>query len=764
MARHRNGASALFLFLAALAGGLALAAGSPTSKALHQGPIVFSSDPNFLIPPSCPDVPAINFPGVLCEGFDTERNGVPGFQWSRLPIGADPNDPLRALGDPNDDVLGFTMHGGPSPAGTAGVTCSDSPISYVGCFRPYVIENDWHLHSPNEGPGAGFAQTSGSGWWRPGVGQSDGGKAHRGVRSMHMGRHLDATSTLQDTVSLRQVSAFVLDSQGDPNVPGIVVGPSTSLEFWHLISVPDDENFGAGFIPPGSTFGGGQVQISLLGEDSRFSRWERLVPGLNGYDSIDYDPISLCAFDPGDDGAAPDDETMCDSPLWADLGDVRGTDATCQTDTDGNDPLHKDCGAISGCAPGPGCTETGSLGVGVWARSTFNLSPYEGRVARLRWIGMVEGGWSFGTQRSALEPESGIAYQYYDGDDGWWVDDIALTGLQRAPGPCTATDDDSDGFTECQRDCDDTRAGVYPGAPQICGDGLNNDCDDPHWPADLSQMDTDADGVAPCGGDCDDAHGTVYPGAAQVCDGLNNDCNDPTWPAPLPGDTDADADGFPVCAPDCDDANGAVYPGAFEVCGDGFNNDCNSPTWPDPDPLDVDSDGDGQSPCGGDCNDAAPTVWAGAPELCDGIRNNCTGTWDPNTEADNDQDGFRKCGPDCDDADRTSWQPPGSVDLTVTFDRSTGVTTFSWEEPIPAGGEIVLYDLLEAWYPFDWQSTVCLESDDRWDTFYEAPPVLPWPDLRFYLVRAQNGCPTTEFRSIGTDSSGFPRTGRHCNP
>ena len=70
-----------------------------------------------LIPASCPQFPALNGPGVLCEDFDTNRNGVPGFQFTRLPIGVDPNDPLRALGDPNDDVLGYTQTTGPSPVG-----------------------------------------------------------------------------------------------------------------------------------------------------------------------------------------------------------------------------------------------------------------------------------------------------------------------------------------------------------------------------------------------------------------------------------------------------------------------------------------------------------------------------------------------------------------------------------------------------------------------------------------------------------------------
>src|SRR5262245_56678129 len=154
---------------------------------------------------------------------------------------------------------------------------------------------------------------------------------------------------------------------------------------------------------------------------------------------------------------------------------------------------------------------------------------------------MVEGGWSFGTSRSSLERDPGeTAYQYYDGDDGWYVDDIKITDLRLAPtaDPYVATYDDGDTFDECERDCDDSRADVYPGAPQVCGDGVNNDCSDIDWPVDAAETDIDADGFKPCQGDCDDRNPVVYPGAPEACDGFNNDCNDPGWPVPHPGDVD----------------------------------------------------------------------------------------------------------------------------------------------------------------------------------------------------------------------------------
>ncbi len=37
-------------------------------------------------------------------------------------------------------------------------------------------------------------------------------------------------------------------------------------------------------------------------------------------------------------------------------------------------------------------------------------------------------------------------------------------------------DRDGDGFSVSQGDCDDTGAGIYPGAPESCGDGIDQDC------------------------------------------------------------------------------------------------------------------------------------------------------------------------------------------------------------------------------------------------------------------------------------------------
>jgi len=385
----------------------------------------------------CPDLPHTTgndsiVQGNLCETFDIDRNGDNDFDFTRLPLSADPNDPLRANGDPGDDVIGFTINGGATPTGVDARTCPGD-ATFPFCDDAVSEENDWHLHSPFEGPGDGYDPLD-----RPGIGAPDGGKAHSGYRSLHMGRHTQPFTTLGDSIRLRQVSGFVLDSQGDPNIPGIVIGQASTLEFWQIASVPDDENFGGGFhIGP---FGGFQVQVSLLGSIGEFERWRRLTPSFNGYDANVEGTTTLCSFDPGDDQAVPNDEALCNQPpVFSDKGDFYGTDETCATDTDGNDPSHRDCGDVT-CSYDPNnptnCTMDSSYSTtgGVWTRSAFNLSPFAGRVARLRWIGMMEGGWSFGNSRSAMEPGGDpLAYQMFDGDDGWMIDSIKITDLRTAP-------------------------------------------------------------------------------------------------------------------------------------------------------------------------------------------------------------------------------------------------------------------------------------------------------------------------------------------
>ena len=106
------------------------------------------------------------------------------------------------------------------------------------------------------------------------------------------------------------------------------------------------------------------------------------------------------------------------------------------------------------------------------------------------------------------------------------------------PGPdvpsADCVDVDGDGFRAQGRtcgpiDCDDNTATTYPGAPEICGDGVDNNC---NGTVDGAGVDKDGDGF-PEGvdnecmvTDCNDHDPAIHPGAVEICDdGIDNNCD-----------------------------------------------------------------------------------------------------------------------------------------------------------------------------------------------------------------------------------------------
>lgn len=110
-------------------------------------------------------------------------------------------------------------------------------------------------------------------------------------------------------------------------------------------------------------------------------------------------------------------------------------------------------------------------------------------------------------------------------------------------------DDDGDGFTEEQGDCNDNNSMIYPGAADNTIDGVDQNCDS------VDGLDVDGDGyvdIASGGDDCNDNDPNVNPGATEdPMDGIDTNCDgisDPGFHALTDPPEDVDA----LCGGECD--------------------------------------------------------------------------------------------------------------------------------------------------------------------------------------------------------------------
>jgi len=102
---------------------------------------------------------------------------------------------------------------------------------------------------------------------------------------------------------------------------------------------------------------------------------------------------------------------------------------------------------------------------------------------------------------------------------------LALSACVAASNSETIIDNDADSYA-VDTDCDDNDPAIHPGASDIPGNGVDEDCDGFDLPADCPDADHDGAFDEACGGtDCDDGDDSAYPGASERCeDGIDQDC------------------------------------------------------------------------------------------------------------------------------------------------------------------------------------------------------------------------------------------------
>ncbi len=145
--------------------------------------------------------------------------------------------------------------------------------------------------------------------------------------------------------------------------------------------------------------------------------------------------------------------------------------------------------------------------------------------------------------------------------------------------PAIPVDADRDGYP-AGFDCDDNDPRIFPGAKEICGDGVDQNCDGRDLAA--TECDNDGDRYSTVQGDCDDHNPAIGPAALERCDGIDNNCNGAVdegfdvGVACLGGMGACQMNGKTVCGASYTAVVCSAAPGtpAAEVC-DGVDNDCN---------------------------------------------------------------------------------------------------------------------------------------------------------------------------------------------
>jgi hypothetical protein len=301
----------------------------------------------------------------------------------------------------------------------AAVTCGgyDDPIDNDLCILDPDYPMDWHFHCPTGATNCPHTDTP------PCVGSpacsydtpTGGNQAHSLPNSLSMGAHFDQSDNLAgDTSHFRTLQGF----QSAPvNLALFPTAAGLEMRFFHITRLMDNNGVSPGNANQCVDCGDVQIQLDQDADPNidNWGTWDKLVPFQNTYDhkaqAWSVFGSYYCQFTPTDTGtAAPNPkgvhETIC-YPLgaWSHCGSTIGTVAT----------------ATVNCT-GPG--EVDPDGIGVWVETKFNLAGYLGQRVRIRWIAET---WNFGAGTETYF-EVGGTWAATQQDDGWWLDDIKITG------------------------------------------------------------------------------------------------------------------------------------------------------------------------------------------------------------------------------------------------------------------------------------------------------------------------------------------------
>lgn len=308
-------------------------------------------------------------------------------------------------------------------------------------------------------------------------------RAFQGTMAMHWGSFLDPsrgfTSPLSQLEAIRTSEPINLgwgfvcqtertircESDTDCAVGDECVRVNPVLSFKHQISLMDHRTFG---IPNFGSAERAVVQGQLADDEGNpIGDWVKLEPHFNSYETQTTTRFTNCSFDPIDDGNTEDDFFNPSSPIR-----FFGPSSTCSPElsfVDQGDTGNEFVGSNLGDASeGPGLQ--GTAGAGTWIEPRINLGHFRGRRVRLRFL-------ATGLKINRYDPvnwdEFWGQFNPDDRDDGWFIDDVAVTDTLAQPATVAVDAKDStaikadwdfDGIAAaCDCNSDDDTAWTLPG-------------------------------------------------------------------------------------------------------------------------------------------------------------------------------------------------------------------------------------------------------------------------------------------------------------
>ena len=277
----------------------------------------------------------------------------------------------------------------------------------------------------------------------------DGGRSFGGNNSLHMGVH-QGTTPVEDTTRFAQLDAVrMTDAVHLTKTPGTLL----ELRFKHQIALIDDLTVNA---PVGETPDRAVVMVQLSNLNVATGNWIKISPYKNVYDRQGTDNFFECMFDPVDDG---DNEDSFFDP--SDPDRRLGPSATCfpefvfanAGDTDSRNPFN--AANIGRASDGPGLD--GNVGNGTWVETAFSLDRFRGRSLRVRFLFTSIQVFPF----VDLITDLFALPAYWPFDDGWYIDDVEVTGTLSAGNTVTVdTKTPPAAGTTCTNNCSSITAAL----------------------------------------------------------------------------------------------------------------------------------------------------------------------------------------------------------------------------------------------------------------------------------------------------------------